>query len=238
MAGFSLTKIKNLGIWGDSLLKGIVFDEKEGKYHPSKKSSVKLFEQMFPIQIKNNSRFGCTAPRALENLERSLDKGFSADAVLLEFGGNDCDFNWVEVSKHPDIEHQPHTPFAVFSGTMQKMVQVLKSHKIKPVLMNLPPIDSDRYFDWIASLPGVDGDRVLFWLKEKNIIYRQQELYSRAIEKLAYTEALPLIDVRSQFLELHDYRNYLCVDGIHLNELGQQRMSEVFSSFAKEYAIA
>ena len=238
MARFSMNTIKNLGIWGDSLLKGIIFDEKEGRYHPSKKSSVKLFEQNFPIQIKNNSRFGCTAPKALENLKRALDKGFAADAVLLEFGGNDCDFDWGEVSKHPDIHHEPHTPYVQFVETMKKMVQLLKKHQITPVLMNLPPIDSERYFNWIASLEGVDGDRVLYWLKEKNIIYRQQELYSRAIEKLAYREGLPLIDVRSPFLQQHDYCNYLCVDGIHLNELGQKRMSEVFSSYAKEYAIA
>lgn len=227
--------IKNIGIWGDSLLKGIVLDEENGKYRTLKQCSVNLFNKVFPISIKNNSRFGCTAPKALENLKRSLEKGFQADAVLLEFGGNDCDYNWVEVSDHPEQEHQPHTPFEEFTSTMKRMVELLLKHKICPLLMNLPPIDAGRYFDWISQLKGVKGERVLQWLKQKDIIYRQQERYSIAIEKLAYKERLPLIDVRDRFLTLRNYRDYLCLDGIHLNESGQKILGEAFSSYAMGY---
>lgn len=228
----TLSMIKNLGIWGDSLLKGVVLDEQDGKYRPLKQCSVNLFSKVFPITIKNNSRFGCTAPKALVNLERSLEKGFRADAVLLEFGGNDCDYNWVEVSAHPEAEHQPHTPLEEFVASMNRMVAVLVAHNIKPLLMNLPPIDANRYFDWISRLPGVNGERVLQWLGQKDIIYRQQERYSRAIDQLAYSQGLPLIDVREQFLRIHRYRDYLCLDGIHLNEAGQRLLGDVFSSYA------
>lgn len=224
--------VKNLGIWGDSLLKGIVFDEEDGKYRPLKQCSVHLFSKVFPISIKNNSRFGCTAPKALDNLERSLNKGFQADAVLLEFGGNDCDYNWAEVSEHPEQEHQPHTPFEDFTATMKKMVQLLLEHNIRPLLMNLPPIDAGRYFNWISHLKGVSGERVMLWLKQKDIIYRQQERYSLAIERLACAEGLPLIDVRDRFLSLRNYQDYLCLDGIHLNESGQRILGETFSSYA------
>lgn len=227
--------IKNLGIWGDSLLKGIVFDEENGRYKPLKQCSVNLFNKLFPISIKNNSRFGCTAPKALSNLESALDKGFQADAVLLEFGGNDCDYDWPAVSANPQAEHVPHTPYREFCQTMEKMVNLLLEHHIKPVLMNLPPIDSDRYFNWISNLPGVNGENVLKWLKQRDAIYRQQERYSQAIERLAYRLNLPLIDVRNQFLPIRDYREYLCVDGIHLNGSGQKLLSEVFSSYAQSY---
>jgi acyl-CoA thioesterase-1 len=227
--------IKNIGIWGDSLLKGIVFDEENGKYRTLKQCSVNLFNKVFPISIKNNSRFGCTAPKALESLERSLAKGFQADVVLLEFGGNDCDYNWAEVSNNPVGEHQPHTPFEEFTSTMKKMVQLLLKHNIRPLLMNLPPIDAERYFSWISQLKGVNGEKVLLWLKQKDIIYRQQERYSLAIEKLAYKEGLPLIDVRDRFLTLRNYRDYLCLDGIHLNESGHKILGEAFSSYAVGY---
>ena len=229
--------IQNLGIWGDSLLKGIILDETDGKYRPLKQCSVHLFNKVFPLSIKNNSRFGCTAPKALDNLERSLKKGFHADAVLLEFGGNDCDYNWAEVSEHPEEEHQPHTPFEEFTATMEKMVHILLEHNIRPLLMNLPPIDATRYFDWISQLKGVNGERVLQWLKQKDIIYRQQERYSLAIDKLAYVEGLPLIDVRDRFLTLRNYRDYLCLDGIHLNEQGQKILGETFSSYAKSQLL-
>ena len=227
-----LSMIQNLAIWGDSLLKGIIFDEKTSRYKPLKTCSVNLFSKAFPFTVKNNSRFGCTAPKAEANLEKSLQKGFSADAVLLEFGGNDCDFNWAKVSANPEIEHQPNTPLPEFVDSMKNMVDELTKHNIKPILSNLPPISSEMYFDWISRMDGVDGDKVLYWLKDKTIIYRQQESYSHAIEKLAYEYNLPLIDIREPFLKIRDYKSYLCVDGIHLNEKGQSIMCSTFKNYA------
>ena len=92
-----LSMIQNLAIWGDSLLKGIIFDEKTSRYKPLKTCSVNLFSKAFPFTVKNNSRFGCTAPKALENLQASLNNGLQAEVALLEFGGNDCDYNWSEI---------------------------------------------------------------------------------------------------------------------------------------------
>lgn len=225
--------VQKIGIWGDSLLKGVVFDEVTGKYRATKECAVNLFSRVFKsVDIKNNSRFGCTAPKAEANLEKSLEKGFYADAVLLEFGGNDCDFNWAEVSANPEIEHLPNTPRPQFINSMKKMVDELIKHNIKPILSNLPPINSDMYFDWICQMERVDGDNVLYWLKDKTVIYRQQESYSRAIENLATEYNLPLVDIREPFLEIRDYKSYLCVDGIHLNEKGQAIMCDTFKNFA------
>ena len=230
-----MNPIKNIGIWGDSLLKGIVFDEENGKYRPLKQCCVNLFGKLFPITIKNNSRFGCTAPKALQNLKSSLSKGFHSDVALLEFGGNDCDFNWVEVSKDPMKEHIPHTPLASFSQTMIEMIESLIRNSIKPVLMNLPPIDAERYFHWISHLPNVEPKNLLIWLKEKEVIYRQQERYSKEIERIAYTNCLPLIDVRGPFLAERGFKDYLCVDGIHLNQKGHELMCGVFSNYVRAY---
>ena len=228
----TLSMVKDLAIWGDSLLKGIVLDETEGKYRPLKASSVNLFRKVCPIHIKNNSHFGCTAPKALKNLESALNKGLTADAVLLEFGGNDCDFDWPEVTAHPEREHQPHTPLSQFKETMNRMIELLLQNGIRPLLMNLPPIDGERYYRWISGLKGVDGDILLKWLVTTDTIYRQQERYSNAIEHLSYEKRLPLIDVRDRFLGMRDYSDYLCRDGIHLNEKGQAVLGEVFSSYA------
>lgn len=233
---FNMSSIKNLGIWGDSILKGIVLDEQKGRYKTLKEASVSIFSKFFSINIKNNSRFGCTAPKAMANMENSLSKGYAPDAVLLEFGGNDCDFNWREISENPNVEHKPHTPIESFCKTMEEMVSILLDKSIKPILMNLPPIDSERYFNWISNMDGVDGKRVLKWLTGTSVIYRQQERYSLEIERLALKRNLPLIDVRSCFLEIRDYRNYLCMDGIHLNKKGQQIMGNIFSDFAKATA--
>ena len=113
----------------------------------------------------------------------------------------------------------------------------LLSHSIKPVFMNLPPIDGERYYRWISSLKDTDPKAILKWLGgQTDTIYRQQERYSRAMERVAYQKNLPLIDVRDEFLAIHNYRDYLCLDGIHLNEQGQKVMADIFQSYAMNYA--
>lgn len=52
------------------------------------------------------------------------------------------------------------------------------------------------------------------------------------MERVAYQKNLPLIDVRDEFLAIHNYRDYLCLDGIHLNEQGQKVMADIFQSYA------
>lgn len=236
--GTKMKIINKIGIWGDSILKGVIFDEISGKYRSLKNCAVNLFKKDFTnVDIKNNSRFGCTAPKAEKNLEQFLENGYSADIVLLEFGGNDCDFNWAEVSAAPYSEHKPNTPLSEYIKSMTNMINNLIKHKITPVLMNLPPISAERYFDWITVPEDVNADNVLYWLKEKQVIYRQQENYSHAIDNMARKYHIPLVDVREPFLEIRDYNNYLCVDGIHLNEKGHAVMCDTFKKFAVSNAI-
>lgn len=69
--------VQKIGIWGDSLLKGVIFDEVTGKYRATKKCAVNLFSRIFStVDIKNNSRFGCTAPKAEANLENPCKRDF------------------------------------------------------------------------------------------------------------------------------------------------------------------
>jgi len=225
-----MSVIMKIDVLGDSILKGVVLDEAAGRYRLLKNGAVNAFAQLFHLDVKNHSHFGCTAPKALANLDRTLNSGFDADTVLLEFGGNDCDFNWAEVSSDPDSEHQPNTPYEAFVETMQKMIQELIAKGITPVLMSLPPIDSFRFFDWITKPDNVDSDKVLSFIGDKDFIYRHQERYSLAITKLALTNNLPFVDVRDAFLKEKNVGACMCLDGIHPNEKGQKLIQDVFSA--------
>ena len=37
------------------------------------------------------------------------DKG--SELMLLEYGGNDCDFDWHKVCENPELAHEPNVPF-------------------------------------------------------------------------------------------------------------------------------
>lgn len=224
-----LTKIN---IWGDSILKGVIYDEMRKRYAPLKENSAELVSRHMGLDIKNNARFGLTAPRAKSLLLQALDRGVDCEIAIIELGGNDSDFNWSEVAQHPDREHLPNTPLKLFRSSITDMVQALRTHGILPVLVNLPPIDAEKYFAWITR-SGLDKNKLLGWLGDVQHIYRFHECYSLAVTDLARSLKCHLINVREAFLLEKNYSRYLCIDGIHPNGEGHKLMNKVFSEYAR-----
>lgn len=221
--------LKRIEVWGDSVLKGIIYDAGRNRYkHLDRNMTFDKMAEM-GLSVKNNSKFGMTAPKARGLMMDALNKGSETEAAIIEFGGNDCDFKWAEVAKEPGKEHIPNTPLDVFKGCIADMVKTLRKHGIRPILMNLPPIHSGKYFDWISR--GLDADAILRWLGDKEIIYRHHESYSLAITDLAISLSCDLIDVRLPFLLKRDYYNYLCEDGIHPNEKGHEIINQSITEF-------
>lgn len=50
----------------------------------------------------------------------------SPDFVLIEYGGNDCDFMWNEIAENPSLEHQPKNDFKAFEKQLKDTVEYLK----------------------------------------------------------------------------------------------------------------
>ncbi|NLB77277.1 MAG: SGNH/GDSL hydrolase family protein [Clostridiaceae bacterium] len=226
-----INMIKRVEVWGDSVLKGVIYDENRKKYRRLENSyNLEKISDM-GLDVKNNSKFGLTAPKAKNLMLRSLEKGIEAEAAIIEFGGNDCDFKWAEVAAEPEKEHIPNTPLSVFKECITDMIKALRQNGIKPILVNLPPIHSEKYFNWISR--GLNADAILKWLGDKELIYRHHESYSLAVVGLAQSLSCNYIDVRQPFLLKRDYFNYLCEDGIHPNEKGYSLMNQTFSEYAK-----
>ncbi|MCX7771689.1 MAG: SGNH/GDSL hydrolase family protein [Clostridia bacterium] len=223
--------MKRIEVWGDSVLKGIIYDETRQKYKRLEQNGVLESMSELGLDIKNNTKFGMTAPKAKKLMLSALEKGTDAELALIEFGGNDCDFKWAEVAEAPDAEHQPNTTLDVFKACITDMVQSLRKHGITPVLMNLPPIHSQKYFNWISR--GLNADAILKWLGDKELIYRHHECYSLTVMNLAKSLNCDLIDVRQPFLMKRDYDHYLCEDGIHPNERGHAIINEALSGYAR-----
>jgi lysophospholipase L1-like esterase len=219
-----------ISIWGDSIMRGVIFDPVKKKYTFLRDSAVELFSKKFSVPIANHSHFGCTAPRALPPLLQSLEKEGASGLVLLEFGGNDCDYNWKEVSKDPCKSHLSNTPIEKFIDSMRGMIRAIREAGGRPVTMSLPPIHADRYFDLISSIAEVIPSRILEFLHDKQAIYRRQELYSSLVCRIANEMSVPLVDVRTSFLERPRLEDYLCMDGIHPNEKGQTLIQEEFAT--------
>jgi lysophospholipase L1-like esterase len=151
------------------------------------------------------------------------------DIVIIEYGGNDCDFNWSDIANDPEKMHQPKTTLDNFKKSLQEIVDMFKSLDITPILMNLPPLEPERYFEWISR--GLSRENILKWLGDVAKIYRWQEAYNSALEWVARQNSCKLINVRESFLTSYDYISNFCIDGIHPNEKGQKRILEAMLAF-------
>ena len=69
-------------------------------------------------------------------------------------------------------------------------------------------------------------------------IYVWQERYSRAVERLAREENVPLVDVRGAFLDYGHLEQTLCADGTHPNTVGQGLITKAFQDFGRGLRLA
>ncbi len=222
---------KTIGVWGDSVLKGVIFDEIRGTYQLLANSCASLVSKKLGFIILNKSRFGCTIDKGRTTLENSLEHGLHCDYILLEYGGNDCDFDWPKVAADPTYPHEPHTPLPQFKQQLQEMIDLLRKNEIEPMLMSLPPISGEGYLNFLAS-KGLDRQNLLRFLGDTQQIYRFHESYSLAATGLALKNRCLYAPIREAFLAEHDSPSLLCSDGIHPNEKGHQLMQQVFTEMA------
>ena len=59
-------------------------------------------------------------------------------------------------------------------------------------------------------------------------LYQNQELYSIAAANLARALNVQTVDMRSEFLAHPNYRELMCLDGVHPNQAGYDFMAEVW----------
>lgn len=221
---------ENIMIFGDSITKGVVLSESDGRYRPGSALDLEALGRRFELNISNRSRFGCTLEKGLTVLMRTAQREPDYGTVILEYGGNDCDFHWEQVSAAPEEEHFPNTPLERFTALYADAIEFLRSRGIVPILTTLPPLCSERYLSWICR-NGLSRENILGWLGDVNAIYRYQERYSRAVEALSRRFGTALIDLRSAFLAQRQMEELYCADGIHPNEKGQQVIQRVFGDF-------
>jgi len=222
--------IKKVAVFGDSILKGIQLDSDTKRYKVNNLIDIKKIEDKHLISIDNFSMFGCTVNKGSTMLQRRLSKR-SFDVAVIEYGGNDCDFNWKNISENPDDEHIPNTPVKAFIEIYKKMILSLKEKNIMPIIATLPPLEPQRFFDWFCK--DLNKENILKWLGTVNTIYRFQEMYSRAIEYIAHETNTLLIDIRGAFLKHLRIGDLLCEDGIHPNSNGHSVITEAFLNFSK-----
>ena len=139
---------------GDSIIKGVLFNQEEnglGHYSLSDRNIVDRVAERLHSEVLNLGKMGCTIEVGERILERHLTRLDGAQYVLMCYGGNDSDYDWKAIADHPEGEHYPKTPLRVFEKTYMRVVNKVRELGYTPLIMSLPPMDAQQYFNFFTS---------------------------------------------------------------------------------------
>lgn len=218
-------EINKIFIFGDSILKGVMYSSERARYVTYKEDRFACVANN-GIEITNYSHMGNQATDGFERMKTNLNKSNCDEntLVIIEFGGNDSNHKWQEVSDNPEGEHVAFATRNDFIATYCRMIDYVKSFGANVACCNLVPLCSEKYMNWISK--KLSRENILKWLGDVDILYRWQESYDRLVEQCAIKKGVDIIDIRTPFLINHDYKNAICEDGIHPTAEGHRLIGD------------
>lgn len=218
-------KNKTLYVLGDSIARGILFDEKKGAYTICKNTFDSALKNA-GAKVFNYSKMGMTSRQALSLLNRCAPDESAVAAI--EFGGNDSDLNWNEVSESPETYHEAAVTIREYEDNLKKLISGTRSLGMRPVVVTPLPLSSSKFLNYVSK--GRDKGAITAYLKTEHSIYRWQERYAIAAIRAAHESNCRVFDARSLFLNRMDFDSLIGPDGMHPTEKGYQVLSDAVES--------
>ncbi|MCL1913713.1 MAG: SGNH/GDSL hydrolase family protein [Eubacteriaceae bacterium] len=210
-----------ISVFGDSIGKGVILDNVAGRYKALKLELLEpLSRYKEKINYSNYAKFGHTITKGMSLIERYQAEISSYDYVILEYGGNDCNFQWNVVAQDPCKDHEPNTPLDKFIETYKSVIEKIQATGSQPVMLTLPPLNAKNFFKAVTK--GIDANSIKKFMVTEDRIYRWQEMYNLAVVKLAKKLSVPIIDIRSEFLHRADFEELIGEDGMHPSKKGYE----------------
>lgn len=219
--------MKKLMIYGDSILRGVTFSEERMRHTLVEGNDFQNISRL-GYEVKNKSRMGATITQGLGIMDMTQDELCEGDFALLEYGGNDCDYDWGQISENPNGIFSPHTPEDKFTKEYSLAIEKIRQKGAVPILSTLVPVDAERYIKWISRNNSYEN--IMRWLGDTSMLYRWQERYNRLVEAIARCFGCPIVDLRELFLLSHNYKELISYDGIHPTKLGHSKIREALES--------
>ena len=223
----------SLVVFGDSILKGVVtIPESKNLFDVTENDSLTLAQKKLGFELDNRSIYGNITSKGLVKLQKYLEKGGQADLCVIEFGSNDCDYDWnifAPGAQFPSFDTiPPKVPMNDYLANLEAMVKLCREHKITPVIMNLIPYICDKWFKTIAK--GHDQAAILRFLDgSTETLGKNQQRYYTALMNFDSKNNIQLIDAWKLFSKLDKQEKYMCDDGIHPNEEGYNLLADLWT---------
>ena len=157
-------KTTRIAALGDSITKGVVLNE-QYRYSAAEQSFLDIISNELDLRIDNYGKFGCTVGYGKSVIERHATDIADSDYTFIEYGGNDCDFDWIKIAQDHHGEHKARTPLEEFTEELTSLVAKIRELGSVPVLITLPPILSETYFSYISrSMSDEQKNNIKEWL--------------------------------------------------------------------------
>lgn len=213
---------------GDSLTKGVVL-RNDNRYAVTDSNYMDIISSELDMSVENYGKFGCTVGFGNNMIDRHYAEIADSDYTFLEYGGNDCDFDWMKIAQAPDMDHSPKTGLESFGEQFLKLIERVRSLGSVPVIVSLPPIISEMYFSFFSRMmTDEQKTNVVKWLGgDVGIISRWHESYNRSLFKIASMTGTQIYDITTPFdIYRGDIRSLYCPDGIHPNAEGHKLIAQ------------
>ena len=149
--------------------------------------------------------------------------------TILEFDVSDFGFDWEEIARNPHAPIKPRKSVSAFKTYYNRIISSAKDSGVVPVLVSLPPVDADNYYDFITrSRNSEEKDNILQWLGgSPEFLAEWQDLYNEAIFDLGAENGVPVVDVTAKFRQDHELMG---PDGMHPNENGLKLIADTINA--------
>lgn len=206
----------NIVCLGDSITKGRVWVEGD-RPRITRENYPALLARLLPgASVINAGVTGDTSEQLLARFDASVTP-HEPEIVIIECGGNDCNFPWEKVAADPTAGHAPAVTERAFAANLAALIERVRAIGAAPLLTTLPPLDPSRYY---AFLRQAYSDSIAAFICRAGGIYHWQERYSRMAVDVAKSAGAAIAQVRALFLGAGDYFGLLSHDGIHPSEAG------------------
>ena len=129
--------MKKIKIYGDSILKGVMYSDELKRYKLFGYKYEKLSEN--GIEVENCCKMGATIEEGFRIMQDTLEDCDENTVVVLEYGGNDCNYDWASVADNPKGDFLPNTPEDKFTETYLKLIQYARSKGAQVAICTLVP---------------------------------------------------------------------------------------------------
>ncbi|WP_022933377.1 SGNH/GDSL hydrolase family protein [Treponema bryantii] len=212
-----------LVVFGDSILKGVITIPNSDKlFDVTENDSLSLAQKELGFELDNRSIYGNITSKGLVKLQKFFEKGGEADFCIIEFGSNDCDYDWGTLVQK--------VPLAEYLENLSAMVKLCRDNKVTPLMMGLIPYVCDDWFKTIIK--GQDQVAILNFLGgTAETLGKNQLIYKNAQADFVQKNKVQFLDPWTIF---EGHKEFMCYDGIHPNEEGYKLLSQAWIKFLSE----